>query len=388
MYIHRAITDNFFKLLDFFPVLAITGPRQAGKTTFAKHIQKKLKKSSLYLDLELPEDNNRLHYPQYYLQHNEDKCIIIDEIQRMPELFPILRALTDQKREPGRFILLGSASPGLIRESTETLAGRIAYQELMPFNLTEISGKESIIDHWFKGGFPDALSAPETGLTTQWLRNYVKTYIERDLPLLGLPAAPSRSGKLWTMLAHFHGSIWNAVNFSKSLGVTVPTVNRYMDFLDESFLINRLHPYHFNIKKRVVKYPKVYIRDSGILHYLTGISDFERLLGHPLIGNSWEGYVVEQIRQLTHQKYDLYFYRTHDGTESDLVLVKGSDPVCCIEVKLTLPSKLSRGFTIARNDLGTKTNFIIIQKTDDFYIKEDTLVCSLLSFLTKHLDNL
>jgi len=388
MYIERKLTRDIIKLIHHFPVVGIIGPRQVGKTTLAKHLMQNIEKDCIYLDLELYEDQSKLQEPQLYFEQHEDKCVILDKIQQIPELFPVLRGLVDKHRVVSRFIILGSASPKLLKQSSETLAGRIVYQELTPFNLTEISEKYSIEQHWLRGGFPESLLAPTDELFRIWMRNFVQTYLERDLPLLGLSVTPILMRRFWTMLAHFHGGIWNANSFAKSLGITIPTVNRYLDFLEAAFIITRLQPFYSNVKKRLVKSPKVYFRDSGILHFLAGISNFENLQGHVLIGNSWEGYVIEQIRQILHDDLDLYYYRTHNGAESDLVLVKGNNPVSCIEIKYTSSPRLSKGFQISFEDLQTKQNYIIVPKSEPFPIHQNVTVCNLLDFLKSHLPSI
>ena len=357
MYIYRNITSNVVDLIHHFPVVGIIGPRQVGKTTLVKELIDHIDKECIYLDLELPEDFSKLSDPQIYLEQHEDKCVILDEIQRLPNIFATLRALIDRKRDPGRFVILGSASPDLLKQSAESLAGRIAFTELSPLNLTEIIDNYDMFDHWFKGGFPEAFLSRRNGIFTTWMRNFVQTYLERDLRLLGLSADSILMRRLWTMIAHYHGGIWNASAFAKSLGISVPTVNRYINFLDAAFIVRQLEPYFFNIKKRLVKSPKIYIRDSGILHYLAGINDLETLHGHTLIGNSWEGYAIEQIHQMLPHEIKVYYYRTHHGAESDLVLVKGLKPKACIEIKYTSQPKLSKGFQIAAEDLKTEINY-------------------------------
>ncbi len=384
MFINRRLTSELIKLIKHFPVVGIIGPRQAGKTTIAKHLINHINKECIYLDLELPEEQSKLYEPQLYLEQHINKCVILDEIQQIPQIFPILRGLIDKHRVAGRFIILGSASPTLLKQSSETLAGRIAYKELAPFNFTEITENYDMNQHWFRGGFPEAFLSPNEALYRTWIRNFIQTYLERDLPLLGLSVNPMIIRKLWTMLAHFHGGIWNASSFSNSMGVTIPTVNRYLEFLEAAFIINRLQPFYLNLKKRLVKSPKVYIRDSGILHYLTGIMSFEDLQGNILLGNSWEGYVIEQIKQILPEEIGLYYYRTHNGTESDLVLVRGNKAVSCIEIKYTASPKLSKGFQIAIADLQTEDNFIIVPKSETYHLSRNVKVCNLANFLVRH----
>ena len=389
MYIKRLVTSELIKLIDQFPVVGIIGPRQVGKTTLAKKLIERINKECIYLDLELPEDQAKLSEPQLYLEQHVDRCVILDEIQQIPHIFTILRGLIDKHRVAGRYVILGSASPDLLKQSSETLAGRIVYKELTPFNLTEISDNFDLNLHWFRGGFPEAfLSPPDEGFYRTWMRNFIQTYLERDLSLLGLSVTPTLMRRLWTMLAHFHGGIWNASNFAKSLGITIPTVNRYLEFLEAAFIINRLQPFYLNLKKRLVKSPKIYIRDSGILHYLTGILNFQNLQGNVLIGNSWEGYVVEQVKQILPDEFDLYYYRTHNGTESDLVLVRGNKPLSCIEIKYTAAPKLSKGLQISIEDLGTNKNFIITPKSEIYPISKNVTVCNLFDFLCRHINSI
>jgi predicted AAA+ superfamily ATPase len=388
MYIQRKVTSELIKLIDQFPVVGIIGPRQVGKTTLVKNLIDHINKECIYLDLELPEDQSKLYEPQLFLEQHFDKCVILDEIQQIPQIFPVLRGLIDKHRVAGRYVILGSASPDLLKQSSETLAGRIVYKELTPFNLTEISDNFDLNLHWFRGGFPEAFLSTDAGFYRTWMRNFIQTSLERDLPLLGLSVSPILMRRLWTMLAHFHGGIWNASNFAKSLGITIPTVNRYLEFLDAAFIINRLQPFYLNLKKRLVKSPKIYIRDSGILHYLAGISSFQDLQGNVLIGNSWEGYVIEQVKQVLPGEFDLYYYRTHNGTESDLVLVRGNKPLASIEIKYTAAPKLSKGFQISIEDLGTSKNFIINPKSDTYPIGKNVIVCSLFEFISRHIHSI
>jgi len=388
--INRVKIKKIEKLLQHFPAIAIVGPRQVGKTTLAKEIAQQIKKETIYLDLENPRDLAKLQDPVLYFESNEDKCIILDEIQRKPDLFPVLRSIIDMHRVASRFILLGSASPNLIRDSSESLAGRIAYIELSPFNLLEVAEKsnQQIDRLWLQGGFPDAFLLNDTEMVTDWHYNYIKTYVERDLPNLGLKVDSTTLMKLFQMLSHVHGDVVNYNNLSKSLGITANTVKKYINFFEEAFIIKQLQPFHTNIKKRLVKAPKVYIKDTGILHYLQNISDKEDLFGNPLLGNSWEGFVIEQITQLVPQKYQCYYYRTRDGSECDLVIVKSQKPIMSIEIKYTASPKLTRGTTIAFEDLSSNNNFIITPNSDDYLIKENVRVCNLLDFLVTYLAQL
>lgn len=385
--IQRSITSELIDLLDFFPAIGIIGPRQCGKTTLVKQLMKIIDKPTIYIDLESHSDIIKLTEPEHFFLNNMDKCIIIDEIQHMPELFPLLRSVIDVKRIPSRFIILGSASPTIMRDSSESLAGRIAYKELSPFNLIEASKQQSNINkHWFRGGFPDSYLAKTDKNSYRWKDNFITTYIERDLPQLGLDLSSISIRKLWMMLASDSGNLFNAASYSKSLGMSVYTVKKYVDFLEKAFLIHSLPPFSLNTNKRLVKSPKIYIRDSGISHFLNSINSFEQLEGNIKIGASWEAYVVEQIKQsINDSNYQLYFYRTHNGTECDLLIARGIDVVAAIEIKYTNAPKITKGFTISLQDLKPDQSFVITHSSDDYIIKNDIRVCSLWDFLNKYL---
>ena len=387
MLIKRQITARILKNLTFFPVVGIVGPRQVGKTTLAKILQQQLNLPSLHLDLELDEDLYKLHNPQAYLQMYADKCIIIDEIQRLPSIFPLLRALIDQDRRPARFIILGSASPEMVRQSSESLAGRIAYSELTPFSLLEAqtAGIEQS-KHWFLGGFPSALLAPETEFARTWLQNFVYTFMEKDIRLLGYDINIPTMDRLLKMLSHIHGNLLNTSDISRSLGISMPTINKYLDLLEGSFLLRRLQPYFANFGKRLVKTPKIYLRDTGILHSLANIPSFDALYGHPLIGASWEGYVIEQIyRCLEYRSWNLYFYRTQVGAEVDLVLISPNGKMTCIEIKNTNNPVLSKGFYQSVGDLKPHFQYVITPTSEKLTHKEGTVICSLYHFLSVEL---
>lgn len=370
----RLTERQLHKLISYFPVVAVVGPRQVGKTSLVKSISGSLKQECVYLDLENPTDQARLRDPYLYLGSQADKMVIIDEVQREPTLFPVLRSLIDQDRRAGRFILLGSASPDLIRDSSESLAGRIAYLELHPLAWREVEGHTTHWQHWVRGGFPDALFAPDDELSRLWRQNFIQTYLERDLPLLGLRANPMVIGRLWRMLAHWNGQLLNAEKLGGSLGVTGNTVRGYLDFLESAFLIRRLPPYVTNLKKRLVKSPKVYLRDTGVLHQLLGITDFNALSGHPVLGASWENYVIEQISILAPDWADLYFYRTHQGTEVDLVITRGGEPAIIVEIKYTTSPRITKSMRIAAEDLGRPKQFVICPINEGFLLSEDIRV--------------
>lgn len=381
----RLKTSDLLDTLLNFPVLAIVGPRQVGKTTLAKYLSQKINKETVYIDLENESDVAKLADPILFFQTNENNCVILDEIQRNPALFPTLRSMIDKNRVSGRFLILGSASPHLIRNSSESLAGRIVYEELTPFNLIEINTVNSQEHHWLTGGFPDAFLAKNPSIRRKWLKNFIQTYVERDLPMLGLDINRMVIKKLWTMLAHLHGQLLNMATLGKSLELTSTTIKRYISFLEEAFLIRQLQPYYVNIKKRLVKSPKIYIRDSGILHYLLGIANFNDLGGNPILGYSWEGYAIEQICQILPYEYEPFFYRTHQGAECDLVITKSGKPHLAIEIKYTSSPKVTKGLKQSILDVGTKNNYILTPNTDDYLVSENIRVCSLVSFLSNYL---
>ena len=382
--IERFQTKELIKQVDNFPVVGIIGPRQCGKTTLAKYIIPFLKKECIYLDLENPADLLLLSDPGLFFDNNSDKCIILDEIQKKQELFDIIRSYVDKKRMPGRFIILGSANPHLLKKSTESLAGRIYYLELSPFNYLEIKNSVSLQEHWFKGGFPESLLS-DNDKSKDWLKSFIFTYIERDLPMFGLDTNPETLTKFLIFLSNSQGSLWNATAFTKNLGVSNTTLSNFLNYFNYSYSINKLYPFHANVKKRFVKSPKIYIRDSGILHFLCSIDSFADLERKNFIGKSWEGYVIEQIFQLKNSNIQLFFYRTHDCSECDLVFVKSSTPVAIAEIKYNSAPKISRGFTISGNDLNTEKGFIITPDSRDFEIRKNITLCNLTDFLTKYL---
>ena len=385
----RAASGHISSLLGYFPAVGIVGPRQVGKTTLAKMLADASEAPWAYLDLEDDRDRQKLATdPHFFFQHFEDQCIILDEVQQMPEIFRTLRGAIDANRRPGRFILLGSASPELLRQSSETLAGRIGYVELYPFNLLEIDDPSDWKAHWFRGGFPGSYLAPNDDLSLQWRKNFIKTYIERDLPQLGLSADPLQVRRFWQMLAAQHGNLWNAEQFANSLGVSGHTIKRYLGFLESAFMIHSLQPWFTNVGKRLVKSPKVYLRDSGILHAWFDFAQFDNLLGNTILGASWEGYVIEQIKSAVGDKLECFFYRTQQGAECDLVLVKGGAPIAAIEIKFSSAPTVSKGFYISIDDVQTAQNFVIVPQTEDYPLKEGVWVVSLSSFLEKHLPEL
>ncbi|MBU2650699.1 MAG: ATP-binding protein [Bacteroidetes bacterium] len=384
--IERSLQSRILKLLEHFPAVAIVGPRQIGKTTLAKSLISSIAKETIYLDLELPLDANILSNPQVFFQNNPDKCIILDEIQRIPELFPVIRAVIDQHRVPGRFIILGSASPELLKQSSETLAGRIVYTELSGLLVNEVNEIQKTNELWIKGGFPEPFLMNDQEFISEWHHSFLLTYFERDLPLLGLKTDTSLLRRLLQMLAYNQGMLLNLANYSKSLGISSPTISRYIDFFENAFIIRLLQPWHLNIRKRLVKSPKTYLRDSGILHHLFGIQSYNKILGHPVLGYSWEGFVIEQIINASRPGISFSFYRTAEGAECDLVLSRGMEILACVEVKFTDAPKTTRSLTTAIQDLQSENNFIIVPDTPEPYIlKENVTVCNLWQFVRNYL---
>jgi len=387
--IERSLYKEILSLLRQFPVVAIVGARQVGKTTLAHQIAAVQKRPSLYLDLENPLDLRRLADPYTFLTDNKDKCIIIDEVQTIPSLFSVLRSVIDEDRRSGKFILLGSASPQLVKGVSESLAGRIAYRELSTINFTELPKKITRDRHWLRGGFPTPLLARTENMAAEWMNNFIRSYVERDLShLFGVDLTSNIISRLLNMLSHVNGTTWNAEMISRSLGITAPTVNRYIDFLEGAFLVHRLPAFFFNTRKRLVKAPKIYIRDSGVLHRLSNVQNIISLKGHPVVGSSWEGYVVEQVKQMKPKNMDMYYYRTQAGAEYDVVLAKGVHPVACIEIKLSNAPTISKGNLQSIADLKTKKNFVVVPDIEDYKTKEGIVICNIASLLTKHISRL
>ncbi|GGH14339.1 ATPase [Pedobacter zeae] len=332
--------------------------------------------------MENPRDLAKLQDAYTFLENLQDQTVIIDEVQLLPELFSLLRPLIDAKRTPGRFILLGSASLELVKGVSETLAGRILYNELCPIGLTELPKEIADDQHWFRGGFPEALLSETDTLSKEWTDDFIVSYIERDLAkMLGIELAPILLKNFWSMLAHLNGNLFNGESFARSLGVSAPTVNRYLDFLEGGYLIRRLPSWFVNAKKRLIKSPKTYIRDTGILHRLLNIPSYNDLFGHPAIGASWEGYVIEQIYQLKTKQTELFFYRTQTGAECDLLLAQGITPIACIEIKLSNAPTVSKGFINCTQDLEPKYKYIITPKSETYHTSNNIVVTNLRHFL-------
>ena len=381
--IDRIQKKQIKKLIQHFPAVGIVGPRQVGKTTLVKSLTSELEKSVNYFDLESPKSLSLIKdNPEWLLTQYQDQTVIIDEVQLMPELFPLLRSLIDSNRVSGRFILLGSASPEFLAKSSETLAGRIAFLELYPIHFSElISQNIDVKTHWFRGGFPDALTAPDDEIWALWQENFIKTYVSKDLINMGLNASPTLLYNLLQILTGIQGSIITYSDLANALNIHLRTINHYIDILEQAFLIRRLHPWFININKRVVKSSKFYFRDSGNLHHLSDIFDYQSLVKNKIVGHSWEGYVIEQICNRLINSVKPYFYRTSHGAEIDLVLVKGITPIVSIEIKLSMVNSLTKGSTEAMNDLQTEHNFIITTEGGNYFYRPQWKICNVSEIL-------
>jgi predicted AAA+ superfamily ATPase len=365
--------------------VALMGPRQVGKTTIALDLAESL--PSIYLDLESRFDFEKISDIRTFHLANRDKLIVLDEVQRLPEIFSELRGIIDQERRRGnrngQFLFLGSASIDLLQQSGESLAGRISYLELFPVNALEYAenDQEKLNTLWLRGGFPDSLLADTDQTSLEWRLNFIKTYLERDIPLLGprIPAATLE--RFWTMLTHNQGSVFNASHLARNLDVSSVTIGRYLDLMTDLLLVRRLKPWTFNTGKRLIRSPKVYVRDSGITHALLNIENFNDLLGHPVVGMSWEGFVIENIMSMLRTRAQAYYYGSPGGAEIDLVLEFASGATWAIEIKKSSSPTLSKGFHIACEDLRPERKFVIYSGKDTFPIKADITAISLFEFM-------
>ncbi len=367
--------------LDNFPAVAITGARQVGKTTLAQQVGESLNSDFVYIDLEYPDDIAKVQNPVLFFKSHENDCVILDEIHRKPELFPVLRSVIDKNRRNGRFIILGSASPALLRESSESLAGRISYNTLDPFCLPEVSAKTDWKDLFMRGGFPGSLFARSEKSSMRWRSSFIQTYLERELPVLGLDSDVRILRKLLIMLAHSQSGTLNTQTLANSLGVSRPTVARYIDFMEKAYLLFKIEPFYANVKKRLVKSPKIYLCDSGIFHSLMGIQSFDSLVTHPSVGASWEGFVIQQTRAVLPPDFDIWFFRTHEGAEADIVITNNDQPVLCAEIKWTNAPKISKGFRNVISYLDSPDNYIITPEADTYPVEENVSVTNLANWI-------
>ncbi len=388
--LERQITEKLKTTIAQVPAVVLLGARQVGKTTLAKTIAKDI--DSIYLDLEAPEDLLKLSDPGSFLSAHADTLIILDEIQRMPELFRVLRGLIDKNRAQGRrasqFLLLGSASMDLMHQSSESLAGRISYIEMSGLTLTEIDRKQNYRQTlWLRGGFPDSYLAADDDMAMDWLENLVRTYIERDVPQMGFRVPAARLRRLWTMLAHLQGETINYSKLASNLEVDAKTVSNYIDILTDLLLVRRLEPWHANVKKRLVKSPRYYVRDSGILHRLLGINCYDELLSNPVLGKSWEGFVVDNIQSVLPSRAETYFYRTTAGAEIDLVIKMPSSEIWAVEIKYGVAPKLGKHYSKTCDDVGATHKYILYGGDDEFPVGNDVKLISLPGLMDKLLES-
>lgn len=382
--IERRLHSRLHDLLQEYPAVALLGPRQVGKTTLAQAVAERA--DSVYLDLESDRDRAKLSDPELYLADHENRLVILDEVHRVPDLFQSLRGLIDRGRRKGRrtgrFLLLGSASMDLLRQSGETLAGRIAYLELNGFDVLEVDAA----DHdrlWVRGGFPDSFLASSEGRSLTWRENFIRTYLERDVPQLGPRIAAETLRRFWVMLAHTQGGLLNAAALARGLGVDGKTIAKYLDLMVDLLLVRRLMPWHRNVGKRLVKSPKVYVRDSGIAHALLGLPTKEDILGHPVAGQSWEAFVIENLLSVAPERTEARFYRASGGAEIDLVLTLPGRQPWAIEIKRSLDPKPAKGFYSACRDVKPAAQFVVYPAAERFSISGEVEAISLAD-LTAH----
>jgi uncharacterized protein len=372
--IRRHIEDRVRTRLAGSPAVALLGPRQVGKTTLARQIAAGWPGGAVYLDLERPADRRKLEDADAYLREQRGKLVVIDEIHRAPNIFEVLRGVIDERRTAGErhghFLLLGSAALELMRQASETLAGRIAYLDIAPLTLAEAKGAgigENAL--WLRGGFPESLLAADDASSLDWRRDFIRSYLERDVPMFA-PRLPAETvGRLWTMLAHQQGGLLNQARLAGSLGVSAPAVGRYIDLLADLKLVRRLPPWSGNAGKRLVKAPKVFIRDSGIVHALLELERRDEVVGHPVAGPSYEGMAIENLIEAAGERRTACFYRTQDGAEIDLVLVRGGTPEIAVEIKRSSAPSPDKGFAIACDDLGIHQRFVAYPGTERFPLR-------------------
>ena len=376
-FIERRLMSDVYKRLNIFPAVLILGSRQCGKSTLVKMIANG-RKDFIYLDLQNMADLNKLSEPQLFFDANKDAVICLDEIQLIPQLFSALRSEIDRNRRPGRFILLGSASPELIQRTSETLAGRIGIVELTPFTVDELmrhSSDMNLRTYWNRGGYPDSFLAIDDEASVMWREDFIKTYVQRDIPQLGFQIPALQVRRFMTLCGHLSGQLLNASKIGESLGVAHTTVRRYIDLLEQTFLLRTLAPYESNEKKRLVKSPKIYIRDHGILHQLLQIKNYNDLISHPVFGASWEGLVIENICSVF-QDVRFSFYRSASGDELDLVM-ETSNKTIAVECKASASPQVSKGFYQAIEVVQPQQTFIVAPINGHYPVKENVMVCGL-----------
>ncbi len=386
--IERRIYQDLRRRIAENPAVVLLGPRQCGKTTLALAVAEEVE--AIYLDLESEGDRARLAEPELYLPGHRDHLVILDEVHRAPGLFPVLRGLIDQARRDGHraglYLLLGSAALDLLQQTGETLAGRVSYLELAPFDILEVGAEDPGASDrlWLRGGFPESFLAPDDGRSLRWRQDFIRTYLERDIPGFGPRIAAETLRRFWQMLAHLQGTPLNTARLARNLGVDSKTAARYIDLLVDLLLVRRLPAWHANVGKRLVKSPEVYVRDSGLVHALLGSGDREALLGHPIVGASWECFVIEHLLDVAPEGVVGYHYRTGGGAELDLLLHFPDDRLWAIEVKRSLTPKIGRGFHSACADLQPERRFVVTPGLEPFPLREGVEAVPLF-WLAEHL---
>lgn len=385
--IRRGAKDEIIRLLDEFPAVGVLGARQVGKTTLAEEIAAQIDPEPIYLDLESPANQAKLSEPEDYLEQHKGKLIILDEIQRVPELFKVLRGVIDRRRrqgeKTGQFLILGSASLDLLKQSSESLAGRIAYKELTGLTALEIprEGANELDRLWLRGGFPDSFLARNDEASLRWRLNFISTYLERDVPFFGgrIPAVTLR--RLWTMLAHSQGGQLNIAKLASNLDVAAPTAKRYIELLEDLLLIRSLRPWSGNVGKRLVKSPKVYIRDSGLTHALLNLTTLDDVLGHPVVGAGWEGFAIENLISCLPLGISPWFYRTAAGAEIDLVIERNTKTKFALEIKRSMTPSLSKGFHLGCEDIEATHRFIVYPGKESFPVTKEVTAMPLVDMM-------
>lgn len=371
-YVPRLAEEQVRKGLARSPAVAILGPRQCGKSTLARRVLEGA--GAVYLDLQDRADLAKLNEPELFFERHRDRTVCLDEIQRAPELFTVLRSEIDRLRKPGRFLILGSASRDLIRQTNETLAGRVAYVELTPFVVPEVSGVLDWQSHWLRGGFPPSALADDDESSFDWRADFIRTFLERDIPSLGFLIPAPTLERLWRLLAHYHGQLLVYGKLADAVGLSVPTLKKHLALLEQTYMIRMLAPYESNAKKRLVKSPKLYLRDAGVLHSLLDIETYDRLLAHPQCGASWEGHVIESIAAADPRRR-LSFLRTSNGAELDLVAER-SGRTEVFEIKLSKAPKPSRGFFELVRELEPRRAWIVAPVDEPYAYAEGIEVTS------------
>lgn len=374
--------------LHHMPGVVLLGPRQVGKTTLAKQIASRRKARAIYLDLERPVDQRRLQDADAFLRGQTGKLVVIDEIHRAPALFETLRGIIDDRRaagdRTGHFLLLGSAAIDLMRQASETLAGRVDYVDLSPIDALELPAQVGDVNRlWVRGGFPESLLAPDDVASMNWRRSFIRSYLERDVPMFA-PRLPAETiGRLWTMLAHAQATPLNQSKLASSLAVSTPAVTRYIDLLVDLLLVRRLRPWSGNVGKRLVRAPKVYIRDSGLTHALLELDTWEDVLGHPAAGASWEAFVIDNLIAAAGDRRIPYYYRTEDGAEVDLVFERGGTIEMAVEIKRSTSPTLSRGFNLARDVLKPRVSYLVHGGVETWPMAEGVTAIGLVDLMRK-----